>query len=438
MRIAWFSPLPPQPSGISEYSLGIVRSLVNYCDLDLWTEGEVHRDILPVRSVYRYDLMPMADVLSKLKEYNAVVYNMGNNHLYHSHMYEILDSFPGIVILHDYVMHHFFLGYYRERKKSMESYFNLIRAYYGIEGEREVVESLKKGKGVHEDDRVLSYPLCEPIILRSLGLVVHTEFARSRIEPFALCPTSLIRHPLLSLEVKEEDFYFEKEKFYIFIGGEITPNKLVDRIITAFARYPRLSELKSRIRILVVGPDRTGRLESLIKEHRLEDIFIYLGHREEHLFNFYISNANMCINLRYPTMGESSGVLIRCLQFGKPTIVTRVGFYDEIPDEAVIKIPYGRESEIPKIVEDYIRNPYYEEVGIRGKSYVYKEHSLEKYIIKLIELIDKSKAFLPYNLLTRDCLDILKKISHCPRGGYKMRIIDEVSEIISQIIGQHG
>ena len=49
--------------------------------------------------------------------------------------------------------------------------------------------------------------------------------------------------------------------------------------------------------------------------------------------------CDVLVNLRSPTMGETSGAVIRGLALGKPMLVSDVGWFSELPDEAVLKIP---------------------------------------------------------------------------------------------------
>jgi glycosyltransferase involved in cell wall biosynthesis len=54
-----------------------------------------------------------------------------------------------------------------------------------------------------------------------------------------------------------------------------------------------------------------------------------------------MAGSDVLVNLRYPTMGETSGSVIRALSLGKPSVVSDVGWFAELPDEAALKIPVG-------------------------------------------------------------------------------------------------
>ena len=51
--------------------------------------------------------------------------------------------------------------------------------------------------------------------------------------------------------------------------------------------------------------------------------------------------CDVLVNLRYPTMGETSGSVIRALGLAKPLLVSDVGWFSELPDDAVgVRLPY--------------------------------------------------------------------------------------------------
>src|SRR4030095_4278290 len=43
--------------------------------------------------------------------------------------------------------------------------------------------------------------------------------------------------------------------------------------------------------------------------------------------------------LRGPTMGETSGMVIRALSLGKPLVVSDAGWFQELPDSVAVKVP---------------------------------------------------------------------------------------------------
>jgi SAM-dependent methyltransferase len=51
------------------------------------------------------------------------------------------------------------------------------------------------------------------------------------------------------------------------------------------------------------------------------------------------------LNLRHPTVGESSGSLLRALGLGKAVLVSDVGAFREFPDDVCLKVPVGASEE---------------------------------------------------------------------------------------------
>ena len=62
-------------------------------------------------------------------------------------------------------------------------------------------------------------------------------------------------------------------------------------------------------------------------------------------FTGYMGACDIVLNLRYPTVGESSGSLLRALGLGKAVLVSAVGAFREFPDEVCLKVPVGAGEE---------------------------------------------------------------------------------------------
>ena len=72
----------------------------------------------------------------------------------------------------------------------------------------------------------------------------------------------------------------------------------------------------------------------------LSPVVRLLGHLEHPTFVSEIAGVDLCVNLREPSMGETSAVVTQAMQLGTPLIVTDTGWYAELPD-FVLKIPAG-------------------------------------------------------------------------------------------------
>ena len=52
-----------------------------------------------------------------------------------------------------------------------------------------------------------------------------------------------------------------------------------------------------------------------------------------------MAGSDVLVNLRHPTMGETSGSVIRGLSLGKPLVVSDVGWFSELPPDVALAIP---------------------------------------------------------------------------------------------------
>jgi hypothetical protein len=82
------------------------------------------------------------------------------------------------------------------------------------------------------------------------------------------------------------------------------------------------------------------------------------------------------VNLRFPTMGETSGSVVRALSLGKSLVVSDVGWFSELPDGVVLKVPVD-ELEVPMLEAAIAFGAEHaDELGAAARSYVERQHAL--------------------------------------------------------------
>jgi glycosyltransferase involved in cell wall biosynthesis len=132
------------------------------------------------------------------------------------------------------------------------------------------------------------------------------------------------------------------DAFVLASYGFITPAKRLEVTLRAFARLKK--EHPDALYLLVgeVSPhyDLAGMLTP-----ELSDGVVLVGRTELDDFLKYMVAADVAVNLRYPTAGETSGTLIRLLGLGKPVIVSNLGAFSEIPDGACAKVDLDETEE---------------------------------------------------------------------------------------------
>src|SRR5271157_2720467 len=167
MRIAWFTPLS-RKSAIARASVAIAAELAPLADVHIchFEPGEVRDAAVPVK---RFASAAALDDRT-LENYDLAVYNFGNYLPFHREIFLLSRHWPGICILHDIVMHHFFAAYYLEDLHSPAAYSLLMERLYGAPGASAAARSLS-GQPVWESGEVGSFPLFEEVVQGALGVV---------------------------------------------------------------------------------------------------------------------------------------------------------------------------------------------------------------------------------------------------------------------------
>src|SRR5919106_321223 len=179
MRLAYFSPLPPQRSGIADYSAELLPWLARHLDVEPFVDEGVKADprcFQETGSRFTVRGDKAFPALWEAGRFDAVLYHIGNNHEYHARTWRMLMRYPGIAVLHEPMLHHLVRGMTLARG-DLDGYVEEMRYAYGRTGEALARRSL--GTGIPLD--AWSYPLFERVVDASLGLIVHNDCTRDRV-----------------------------------------------------------------------------------------------------------------------------------------------------------------------------------------------------------------------------------------------------------------
>ena len=341
MRLAWFSPLPPQRSGIADYSAELLPHLAEHLDLELFVDEGVKVDP-QIRA--RFPVHGDRAFPEMRERFDAVLYHLGNNVDYHARTWRTMARFPGVVVLHEAMLHHLVRGMTLSRG-DLDGYVEEMRYAYGRTGHALARRSLDTGIPLD----VWSYPLFERVVDSSLALIVHNDFTRQRVlASRPLARISLVPHHLSLGVVGMVDraaLGIPQDAFVMASYGFITPAKRLEVSLRAFARLK--AERPDAVYLLV------GELSPHYDLSPLPEGAVLVGHTELDEFLRYMQVADVAVNLRYPTSGETSGTLIRLLGLGKAVIVSNLGAFAEIPDGACAKVDLDEFEE--DLLFEYLR-----------------------------------------------------------------------------------
>jgi glycosyltransferase involved in cell wall biosynthesis len=437
MKIAWLSPFSIK-SAIGKYSQLITNELIKHYKVDLWLSE--YTNTLPTElKIFHYQ--PNDNLLQKLKKYDFVICNMGNYLDFHKDIYEVSKKVRSVVILHDFIMHHFFADYYL-RQRDTNSYVKEMERLYGANGKKIATDSIKRRcTSIWDTDEVTSYPFFEKAIEKAMGVICHSQFHANKVKEKFLGPVTVMYHPfyldysfMLQSEIGKTDLGIAGDKILVVTIGHVNPNKRIDKVIKILGEC---KELAKKVVYIVIGPHEHERyyaqLRSLVRKYNLKNVVNFLGFQPDKVLYAYMSNADIFVNMRFPAMEGASWSLIEQLYYGKPVVVTDTGFYSELPDDCVMKIRVDREvadllNALKRLIsEDKIRNG----VGAKGKKFAIENFSAEKYVQNFMDFLDKVKYWKPV-------LELIDKVSvelNVMGVTEDMQVIDKAAKEIYKICG---
>lgn len=346
-RIAWFSPLPPSRSGIADYSAELLPHLAKLVDLTVFTPDPA-TITLPGLTV-----RPVSDFVVNHDEFDLPLYQMGNSDQ-HEWVYAMLLRYPGVVVLHDYFLHHFI----RHRTVGRGEWTAYSRELtYAIGGDgRELARAVRRGSTVPP---LFEEPLNQRLIDASLGLIVHSRYAAERARhyrpdlPLAIVPALIEPRPGRSLRDRL-DLPDDAVLFGSF--GQITTEKRIDVALRAF--HDVLERYLDAHYLLVGDPRPDVDLDSLVVRLGVGHAVNRIGYvRNLDEFTDWIRTTDVVVNLRQPTVGETSAVALRAMAAARPLIVYDHGWYSEIPDAAAIKVPPDNDEALRQAMEALATSP---------------------------------------------------------------------------------
>lgn len=363
MKLNWFSPLPPAKSGIAlDFLRTILPALSSAAELTLWTDQtQWARSLKEHARVKTFNLQDMPWV--ELNRADMTFFNLGNNHLFHGTIWEVSRLLPGITILHDSQLNEFFDNWLRLRPASRI--------------------------GLRSSDLAVA-------LENSLGVIVHTKGAYDQLNPLnrwivAHVPLAFSPPSAAPIKRSRED---RKPPYRLIVFGFMNPNRRLLSLLEALSSHKD----KEKFRLEIYGElwDSSYVTEHLAK-CGLRDHVAIRGFVSEETLNDALASADLAVNLRYPTLGEASTSQLRIWSHELPSIVTREGWFAELPETAVAHVsPENEVAEIQKHLSNFLANPAkFHEMGIAGRRLLSPRHAPQTYVDALLNLSRQVIEFRP-------------------------------------------
>lgn len=365
MHLNWFSPLPPARTDVAQFTARIVPALAQRVQITVWTEEkEYDRGLEKYAKVHVFSNVAEARLAAR----GISVFNIGNDRAFHKKILEICIAQPGVVILHDLFIP------------------NLVRPPW-----RRIFSSSETSSNRAED---ISY--LRKLLSNALGIIVHT---RSAFESFRGERRFPVRYQALPYPASDRPLARPTQvgsPHRLIIFGFLGSNRRLQSVLRALENYTHKIDFHLDVYGTMSRPRTFCRL---VKKFGLTKKVIFHGFVSEAGLDHALGRADLAINLRYPTMGEASGSQLRIWDYALPSLVTRVGWYADLPPGTVGYV--DPESEIIDLQSHFAKlkhdREFYRRMGACGRAALIADHRPEDYATAMIGLACEARRMTQSN-----------------------------------------
>lgn len=335
-RMAYLSPLPPQHSGIADYSVELLAQLEQHYAVELIVDGPLAPELAA-----RYPVRDLAWFERYGSQFPRVLYHFGNSPV-HQHMFGLLRSHPGIVVLHDFFLSN--LIDTMERDGSVPH--ALPHALYDAHGYTGLQELARDGRNA----AIWAFPCNKEVLDHASGVIVHSDFSRRLAQHWYGGASGADWHtvPLLrglpaghdaatARATARAALGLADDQFVVCSFGMMGVTKRNDLLLDAFLASPLAHD--RRCQLVFVGkpdPDRYGNdIARRIEQAGVAAGIRITGFVTAEQYAAWLAAADLGVQLRSRTRGETSASVLDCLLYGLPTIVNAHGSNTDLPADVV-------------------------------------------------------------------------------------------------------
>jgi glycosyltransferase involved in cell wall biosynthesis len=381
-------------TGVAHFSEQLLPVLAEHCEITLFADALPPSPTSPVTQ--RFPVERITALVADPRRFDAILYQMGNHYLCHKGVFEALWKIPGVTLLHDCVLNHFFAKYALEHG-NFGAFRRLAALCYRDIDDNEVAAFHE----VHGDP--YRFPMAGVVAMRSRGTLVMTEYGCGIVQKeapgatvrkigFPYFPTQASTKGVRALR---EKFNVPKQSFVVTSIGHMTPAKRLDKALSAFQKL--LSRHPDSLFLLAGEQSASFSLADTIAQDSVKNVR-YLGYLPRAELDELMELADACINLRYPSNGEMSSSLIEMLGRGKTVIVSNYAQFAEFPDSMCVKIDIGPNEaddladRLLLLARDERRR---HDIGAAAREYIAQHHSPGGSIAAIIQFLEETSKTEP-------------------------------------------
>ncbi len=298
MIIGVYGPKCPEKSGVADYirlSIPYLERLVGKCHHISNSDWQDPRD------------------------FDAVLYHLGNN-AFHDSAFRALELRPGPVLLHEYKNLDYYVQVWDALPQStQEVILQLINDVLVPPQQPITPQSILKGLPIEVfalDSKIesLAMPTATIVMCHSMDVVSHLKQQYPSVD-FRFLPHPVAPPAQRNLAMVRAKYGLNTDAYVFGTFGFIGQYKRIEAIFAAWESWP---DRPNEARLIIVG-------DSQYPLQRPTDSSIsFTGYVSESDFESLADAIDCGIQLRYPSLGETSGSISRLVAHCRPVIISNI------------------------------------------------------------------------------------------------------------------
>ncbi len=330
-RLALSAPLPPQESGIADYTAELVPALARHYDITLvsdrgTTTAERLAHAFPVLTPERFMAQP--------ERFDRVLYQLGNSTFHLAQLTQMMPAVPGAVVLHDV----FLANIWNLHLATAGEARGFARLLLRTHGWAALAFDAREGR----EATLRRYPCSLDAVQGACGLILHSRHARDILAAhFGPAPAGAaiiphLRHPPLlpARAAARRRLGVPDEALLVCSFGGVARTKLPGHMLEAW----REAALGGQARLVFVG-EATPESAALFTPELAALGASCTGRVDGEIYNTWLAAADIAVQLRTGSRGESSGAVADCLGAGVALVVNAHGSAAELPADVCLMLP---------------------------------------------------------------------------------------------------
>jgi glycosyltransferase involved in cell wall biosynthesis len=434
MKLNWFSPLPPAPTGIATYAAQVLTMLGSLADVTAWTDQPTWAASLEqsvrVQRYVNWQQIPWRQV----HQADLNIYHIGNDVTFHGGIWQLSRRCPGLVVLHDLVLQELFCGIADASPDGWNEYVAGMTRCYGLAGARAARQLYLKEQPTATIAQ--HYPLTEWALENAIAALFHNRQAyQTAIQTPAwkqrwhlgYAPLPYAAHPTVAQRS-------QTPPYQLILFGYLGANRRIEAILTALAALPERHQFRLHLYGQIAEPHA---IEAAINRLNLGALVQIHGFVSDAILDRALATADLAFNLRSPTVGEASLSQLQIWQHALPSLVSQAGWYSQLPAGTIAWVRSSHEiADIQTHLQQFLADPSrFAAMGYQGRAELEMHHSPQAYAEALVEFAGNCRCGVSTVTVQQMSDRAAVTLANWVRSGTNGRDLTALAQAITALTG---